>query len=75
MSDGFHVAGQLDVPQGAPLGLVVDGSLTQGVEIRLDAATSVEDIKVGTFVIIQGGQAPLFRSGHRHHPGQCRPPG
>ena len=60
MSDGVHVAGQLDVPQGAPLGLVVDGSLTQGVEIRLDAATSVEDIKVGTFVIVQGGKHRFF---------------
>jgi DNA helicase HerA-like ATPase len=50
----------LDVPQGAHLGLVVDGSLTQGVEIRLDATTSVEDIKVGTFVIIQGDKHRFF---------------
>ncbi len=59
MTDG-RGNGAMALPQGTPLGLVVGGSLTQGVEIRLDAATSVEDIKVGTFVTIQGSKYRFF---------------
>ena len=44
--------------QGRFLGVVVDGSLAHGVEVRLDAGTSVEEVKAGAFVTIQG-------SGHR----------
>ena len=48
--------------KGKALGLVVGGSLAQGVEVRLDAGgqTSVEDIKVGTFVTIQGSKYRFF---------------
>jgi len=42
------------------LGLVVEGSLTQGVEVRLDPGTSVENIKAGTFVTIQGDRYRFF---------------
>ena len=42
------------------LGVVVAGSLTDGVEVRLDAGASVEDIKVGTFVSIQGKSLRFF---------------
>ena len=47
---------------GAALGLVVGGSLGQGVEVRLDStgAVSVEDIKVGSFVTIQGSRQRFF---------------
>ena len=45
---------------GAELGLVVDGSLTDGVEVRLNRETSVEDLKVGTFVTIQGSRGRFF---------------
>ena len=37
-----------------PLGMVVSGSLSEGVKVRLDDGMSIEDIKVGTFVSIQG---------------------
>ena len=37
-----------------PLGAVVSGSLSEGVKIRLDDGVSIEDVKVGTFVSIQG---------------------
>lgn len=37
-----------------PLGMVVSGSLTDGVNVRLDDGISIEDLKVGTFVNIQG---------------------
>ncbi len=46
--------------EGKHLGMVVDGSLTRGVEIRLDPSTSVEDIKVGTFVTVQGERLRFF---------------
>ena len=36
------------------LGSVVAGSLTQGVEVRLDEAISVEDMVVGRYVAIEG---------------------
>ena len=42
------------------LGMVVSGSLTEGMEVRLDADTSIEDIKVGTFVNIQGQRMRFF---------------
>ena len=37
-----------------PLGMVVSGSLSEGVKVRLDDGVSIEDVKVGTFVSIQG---------------------
>ena len=45
---------------GAQLGLVVDGSLANGVEVRLNRQTSVEDLKVGTFVTIKGDRGNFF---------------
>ena len=36
------------------LGMVVAGSLTEGVEVRLEPGVSTEEIKVGTFVSVQG---------------------
>jgi len=44
----------------ATLGVVVDGSLSQGVEVRLDPDASVEDIKVGTFITIRGAHNNFF---------------
>ncbi len=41
------------------MGLVVGGSLSRGVEVRLDATFAVERVKVGGFVTIQG-QAQRF---------------
>ncbi len=45
---------------GARLGMVVAGSLAEGVEVRLDEATSTEQIKVGTFVTVQGQKMRFF---------------
>ena len=56
MTDGLGHA----IPQGKPLGMVVEGSLTRGVKIRLGPSTSVEDIKVGTFVTVQGENLRFF---------------
>ncbi|MCH8744128.1 MAG: DUF87 domain-containing protein [Chloroflexi bacterium] len=47
---------------GTCLGQVVGGSLSQGVEIRLDSRgqVSVEDIKVGSFITIHGDRHRFF---------------
>ena len=68
MTDGWQrsdevantAAGQPSGTWQAPLGLVVEGSLGRGVQVRLDAGASVEDIKVGTFVTIQGSKNRFF---------------
>ena len=53
-----------DFPQAEeqPLGLVVGGSLSEGVEVRLDTGgrTSVEDLKAGSFVTIRGAKHRFF---------------
>ena len=47
---------------GQTIGQVIGGSLTQGIEIRLNASseTLIEDVKVGTFVTIQGKRYRFF---------------
>ena len=42
------------------LGMVVAGSLAEGVEVKLDSGTSTEEVKVGTFVTIQGQTLRFF---------------
>ena len=46
--------------EGKLLGIVVGGSLTQGVEVRLDPSISVEEIKVGTYAVIRGERFRFF---------------
>lgn len=40
-------------PQGRRIGMVVGGSLSQGVEVKLDESTQVDDVQVGTFVVLR----------------------
>ena len=42
------------------LGLVLDGSLERGLEVRLEPPASVEEVKVGTFVTVQGQKLRFF---------------
>ncbi len=42
------------------LGIVVSGSLTKGIEVRLDADVSVEEMAVGRFVTIEGQRRRFF---------------
>ncbi len=44
----------------ARLGIVVSGSLTHGVEVRLEPTVSVEDIAVGRYVAIEGAKHRFF---------------
>ena len=60
MTDGFQPVDGRASRAGGFLGLVVDGSLANGIDVRLDAATAIENVKVGTFVTIQGSENQFF---------------
>jgi DNA helicase HerA-like ATPase len=44
----------------APLGSVIEGSLSQGLAVRLHPDISVEDMRVGKFVVVQGRRSRFF---------------
>ena len=50
--------GRVAKRQGDALGVVTRGSLVEGLEMKLDPARNVEDMKAGKFVVIEG--VPLF---------------
>lgn len=43
-----------------PLGFVIQGSLSQGLEVRLHPDVSVEDMRVGKFLVVQGARSRFF---------------
>ena len=43
-----------------PLGVITHGSLLDGVEMKLDAGRSVEEVATGTFAVIEGEQHDFF---------------
>ncbi|MGD1906949.1 MAG: helicase HerA domain-containing protein [Leptolyngbyaceae cyanobacterium] len=43
-----------------PLGSVIEGSLSQGLSVRLHPDVSVEDMRVGKFVVVQGRRSRFF---------------
>jgi DNA helicase HerA-like ATPase len=45
---------------GQHLGVVINGSLTHGIEVKLDGAASVEDMAVGRYVTINGLKRRFF---------------
>jgi DNA helicase HerA-like ATPase len=45
---------------GRKLGVVIEGSLTHGIEVKLDGSASVEDMAVGRYVTIQGQKRQFF---------------
>ena len=47
-------------PAGKKLGLVISGSLTRGIDVKLDASASVEDMAVGRYVTIKGQKSRFF---------------
>ena len=44
----------------SPLGTVIQGSLSQGLEVRLHPDISVEDMRVGKFLVIEGRRSRFF---------------
>ena len=45
---------------GGEIGVVTQGSLTEGVEMKLNPDRSVEDVKAGKFVVIDGYKNQFF---------------
>lgn len=45
---------------GERLGIVVSGSLTEGIRVKLDPAVSIEDMAVGRYVTIRGEKKRFF---------------
>jgi DNA helicase HerA-like ATPase len=43
-----------------PLGSVIQGSLSQGLEVRLHPDVSVEDMRVGKFLVVRGARSQFF---------------
>ncbi|MEC4895134.1 MAG: ATP-binding protein [Oscillatoria sp. PMC 1051.18] len=43
-----------------PLGFVIEGSLSQGLQIRLHENVSVEDMRVGKFLVVEGRRSRFF---------------
>ena len=43
-----------------PLGSVIQGSLSRGLEVRLHADVNVEDMRVGKFLVVQGVRSRFF---------------
>ncbi|ACK68919.1 protein of unknown function DUF87 [Gloeothece citriformis PCC 7424] len=43
-----------------PLGFVIEGSLSEGLQIRLHPDVSVEDMRVGKFLVVQGMRSRFF---------------
>ncbi len=56
-SDGHPIN---DGPEAEELGVVVRGSLSEGLEMRLASGRSVEDLRVGKFVVVQGERNRFF---------------
>lgn len=46
--------------QGERLGIVVGGSLTGGMEVKLDSVTPIEEMAVGRYVAIEGQKSRFF---------------
>ncbi len=48
------------MPQPTPLGSIVQGSLNQGLEVRLHSDVSVEEVRVGKFLVVRGVRSHFF---------------
>lgn len=46
--------------QPQALGSVIQGSLSEGLEVRLHPDVSVEDMRVGKFLVVQGTRSRFF---------------
>jgi DNA helicase HerA-like ATPase len=45
---------------GTRLGVVVGGSLSKGLEVKLDRETQIEDLAVGRYVVVRGANRRFF---------------
>ncbi len=53
---------ELTSPNDRPdkIGVITHGSLNAGVDMKLDASESIEDVVAGTFVVVQGDRYDFF---------------
>ncbi len=49
-----------DIHTPIPLGLITRGSLSEGLQLKLEPGCSVEDLRVGRFVVIEGRHNRFF---------------
>jgi DNA helicase HerA-like ATPase len=56
----MRVKKALSMVEQPPLGSVIQGSLSQGLEVRLHPDVSVEDMRVGKFLVIRGVRSQFF---------------
>jgi DNA helicase HerA-like ATPase len=50
----------MSIESGKNIGMVIGGSLSQGTDVKLNSSTSVEDIKSGQFLTIEGKDGKFF---------------
>ncbi len=55
-----NLNGSPNIQDGGEIGVVTQGSLTEGVEMKLNPDRSVEDVKAGKFVVIDGYKNQFF---------------
>ncbi|HWP35577.1 MAG TPA: DUF87 domain-containing protein [Thermodesulfobacteriota bacterium] len=48
------------MPERRKIGVVIRGSLTEGLEMRLDPDQSIEEVRAGKFVVIEGERSAFF---------------
>ena len=61
MNDRWNnLNGSPNIQNGGEIGVVTQGSLTEGVEMKLNPDRNVEDVKAGKFVVIEGYKNQFF---------------
>jgi uncharacterized protein len=60
LKDYFPRGGMQDAASGSYLGVIVGGSLSKGLVVRLEAAQSIEDLAVGRYVVVDGEHKRFF---------------
>jgi DNA helicase HerA-like ATPase len=56
MTDRFALDFPFSTPPQSPLGVVVGGSLSAGLDVKVDYTLTIEKMAVGRYVVIQGKQ-------------------
>jgi hypothetical protein len=56
----MNLGTNLGMNLGQPLGSVIEGSLSDGLEIKLHPDVLVEDMRVGKFLVVQGVRSRFF---------------
>ena len=60
LDEWFPRDGRLTNQAGQMLGVVVGGSLSRGLAVRLESAQSIEDLAVGRYVVVHGERKRFF---------------